>query len=292
MAVLQTKYAIVPKWVSESDLSDRAIRLYVILANHANNTSRHSHHGRKRLAEECRCSESSLDRAMKELVAHGAVVVKPRYDEAGDRTSNDYWVPIDPPSGVGGSEVDGTGGVRDDATGGVTVDEVTRRTIELDEVELDSVASQRAIDHQLTTTQRLMDEYEAPVITTYPSEPLTVEAEPSSPSSAPPPSPTPYDWWIYVCRFCNWNPEVGKALGIKMVKGLMAAGVEPQQIINCAYWLEADPYWAGKGVDIKLVGSQMQRFLSRKEVPKRKTIHERYEETMADPSLSRIFGED
>jgi DNA-binding transcriptional ArsR family regulator len=154
-----------------------------------------------------------------------------------------------------------------------------------------SVASQRAIDHQLTTTQRLMDEYEAPVITTYPSEPLTVEAPPSSPSSPPPPSPaTPYDWWVYVCHFCKWNPKVGTALGIKKVKEILSTGLTVEDIIACNFWLLDDSYWADKGVDIKLVQSQMAKFKNRKEAPRRNTLLEEYEETVRD--LRGLFGDD
>jgi DNA-binding transcriptional ArsR family regulator len=154
-----------------------------------------------------------------------------------------------------------------------------------------SVASQRAIDHQLTTTQRLMDEYEAPVITTYPSEPLTVEAPPSSPRSPPPPSPTFEDWEALALHL-GWNPRLNVGLNRKLLGQLHNAGVTAEQIIGCVGWMRADPWWGPKGVDLKKASSKMQEYLSLKEAPKKKgwSIQQEYEDTVRD--LRGAFGDD
>jgi len=126
--VAATRFAIVPEWLLDAEVDDRAIRLYAILRRYADREGR-AHPGRRRLAERLRCSESTLDRTIRQLVAAGAVVVRPRYDEAGDRTSNDYLLADRPPAPVttGGVTDDASGGVVDAASGGVTDDEAGER---------------------------------------------------------------------------------------------------------------------------------------------------------------------
>lgn len=91
-------FAMVPEWVLEHpDLSDRAVRLYGLLARSADREGR-AFPGRKRLADRLRCSATSVDRAVAELVAVDAVASRPRSRPDGSRTSNDYYVwPASPP---------------------------------------------------------------------------------------------------------------------------------------------------------------------------------------------------
>lgn len=92
-----TPFAIVPEWLLyEAGVSDRAIRLYAVLARHADGKGR-SCPSRQRLAELLGCSTDSVDRAKNELVEAEALRVVHRRDEAGDRTSNDYWLLSDAP---------------------------------------------------------------------------------------------------------------------------------------------------------------------------------------------------
>lgn len=84
-------FSIVPEWVIDAPISDRALRLYAVLARHADNGGR-AIPGRSRLAQRLRCSVKSVDRALDDLRKAGAVVVHARYDEAGDRTTNEYIV--------------------------------------------------------------------------------------------------------------------------------------------------------------------------------------------------------
>lgn len=95
-------FAIIPEWVLDLPVSDRAIRLYGILGRYADGNGR-SWPSRRTLAERLNRSVDALDRAVKELVEHGALEVQARYDEAGDRTSNGYLLrrarPAPPPPG-------------------------------------------------------------------------------------------------------------------------------------------------------------------------------------------------
>lgn len=101
-------FATVPEWLLDADLSDRAVRLYAVLVRHADRGG-HAHPSRRGLANRLRCSESSLDRAVKELVGCGALTVTNRPSHHGDWDVNDYELR--------------PGGVTGEATGGVTGDE-------------------------------------------------------------------------------------------------------------------------------------------------------------------------
>lgn len=82
-------WSVVPEWVLDAEVSDRAVRLYGVLGRYAD-TDGSAHPSRKVLAGRLRCSVDSIDRATKELEAIGALRVVPRYDDVGDRTSNEY----------------------------------------------------------------------------------------------------------------------------------------------------------------------------------------------------------
>lgn len=89
MSVKATRFAIVPEWVLEAPISDRAVRLYGILRRYADQDLR-AHPGRRALAERLRCSVDSVDRAVRELVQVGAMIVTPRRALDGDQLTNDY----------------------------------------------------------------------------------------------------------------------------------------------------------------------------------------------------------
>lgn len=88
---LQVRFAMVPEWILDAEVSDRAIRLYAVLARFADGSGR-AWPGRALLAKRVRCSKDSIDRAMAELVAVGAITKRGRVDAAGDQTSNLYVV--------------------------------------------------------------------------------------------------------------------------------------------------------------------------------------------------------
>src|SRR3954447_4798815 len=76
--VLEQHFAIVPEWVLDADISDAALRLYAVLLRYGQ-SSGHRMPGRRLLASRLhkRCTDS-VDRALKELVGIGAVVVQHR----------------------------------------------------------------------------------------------------------------------------------------------------------------------------------------------------------------------
>lgn len=82
-------FAIVPEWVLDAEVSDRAVRLYALLWRYADRSGR-SWPSRKALADRLRCSRDTVDRAIRELVEIEALAVEARQDEAGDRATNLY----------------------------------------------------------------------------------------------------------------------------------------------------------------------------------------------------------
>jgi Helix-turn-helix domain len=88
-------FAMLPEWVLDADISDRAVRLYTILALHADRNDGTSFPRRRTLARRLSCSVDSVDRAVKELLGIRALQREHRMeDPAGDRrqTSNLWTV--------------------------------------------------------------------------------------------------------------------------------------------------------------------------------------------------------
>ena len=68
------RFSIVPEWVLDADISDKAVRLYTILARYADNETLQAFPSRETLAERARCHVKSIDRAIQELAELGAIV--------------------------------------------------------------------------------------------------------------------------------------------------------------------------------------------------------------------------
>ena len=85
-------FAIIPEWVLALPVSSNAIRTYACLRRFADNNTGECFPSRKLLAMKSRLSVSTLDRAIAELVEHGAILVQPRKNIKGDWTSNLYTV--------------------------------------------------------------------------------------------------------------------------------------------------------------------------------------------------------
>lgn len=117
------RWAMVPEWVLYSDITANAVRLYAILARHADKSTSTCHPSRFTLSRHMRASRSTVDRALDELVAIDAVRVKRRKSPAGDWTSNLYLVRFLPP---GVSSPVSTPLLTGAPTGVVTGDEQTR----------------------------------------------------------------------------------------------------------------------------------------------------------------------
>ena len=84
--VVEDRFAIVPEWLLDADIGDAAVRLYAVLLRYGNSSGARMP-SRSTLARRLRKrSTDSVDRAMEELVAIGAVGVEHRYDGAQIRT--------------------------------------------------------------------------------------------------------------------------------------------------------------------------------------------------------------
>jgi predicted transcriptional regulator len=117
---ISRRFAIVDEWVINLDISDRAFKLYAILARYADNDTHKAFPSRDTLAERLRCSKASVDRAVLELVDAKAI-------EKCHRAYNSvlYTVLIDPPEGVlTGDNTTSSPVITDVLTG----DDVTRTT--------------------------------------------------------------------------------------------------------------------------------------------------------------------
>lgn len=83
-------FAIIPEWVLYGDITASAVRVYAVLNRYANSDTGKCHPSRKSIAAKARIGLSTVDRAIDELVAFGAVTVRHQKSETGDHTSNEY----------------------------------------------------------------------------------------------------------------------------------------------------------------------------------------------------------
>jgi len=75
---LERRFAILDEWLLDLDISDRAVRLYAVLARYADNDTHKAYPSRETLATRLRCSTKSVDRAALELVEQGAMTKQQR----------------------------------------------------------------------------------------------------------------------------------------------------------------------------------------------------------------------
>lgn len=85
------RFSIIPEWLLDMDVSDKAIRLYAVLARYADNDTQNAFPGRTLLARRLKCSLKSIDRAAEELITQGAVSRKQRVKD-GKYQSSIYTV--------------------------------------------------------------------------------------------------------------------------------------------------------------------------------------------------------
>ena len=105
----ENKFAIMPEWVIELDISHTAFRLYAVLARYADNVTHQAFPSLETLAGRLGCGEKTVRRAIDDLVAHGAIQKHSR----GRYQSSLYTVMTTAPFGSKvtgeGSEVSGEG---------------------------------------------------------------------------------------------------------------------------------------------------------------------------------------
>lgn len=116
----QVYFAVVPEWVLDLPMSAQAVRVYCCLRRYADNKTGECWPSRRTLAMRSRTSITTLDRCLKELVDHGAILMERRKGSNGDWTSNLYTV-LSMPDGVASDLIPprpvlaATGGSKDDA---------------------------------------------------------------------------------------------------------------------------------------------------------------------------------
>jgi len=67
------KFSIIPDWVLDAAISDRAVRVYGILARYADNETLQAFPSRETIAKRAHCNAKAVTKAINELVAIGAV---------------------------------------------------------------------------------------------------------------------------------------------------------------------------------------------------------------------------
>lgn len=123
--VARTPFAMVPRWLVRSSVSDRAIRLYALITEYA-------HRGddvtRQELADALATSVRSVDRAMRELEDLGALQVHHRFQ--GNRQLPSLYRPLfdEPGWEPGGGGDTGVAGDTGDAPGAPPVTHRVRET--------------------------------------------------------------------------------------------------------------------------------------------------------------------
>jgi hypothetical protein len=127
---LERRFAIIDEWLLDLDISDRAVRLYAVLARYADSETHKAYPSRSTLAERLKCSKASVDRASQELVDAGAMKKKQRHN-----SSVVYTLQVSSPVARGVLTRD-EGGSAPVMTGVLTGDDLTRTT-ELEPLELE-----------------------------------------------------------------------------------------------------------------------------------------------------------
>ncbi len=126
-------FSIIPEWLLDVGVGDRAIRLYAVLGRYADKVTGFAFPSRKTLSARLKCSIRSVDRAIEELQEVGALRVEHRRADDGDWQSNLYIVsrvahsttPV-----AGGGDTAGTRGSDTGVpTGGDTGGDLTRATL-------------------------------------------------------------------------------------------------------------------------------------------------------------------
>ena len=96
--VEEQRFAVIPEWVIDSELSDAASRIYALLLRFGNGSGCRMP-SRALLARHLHRSVDSVDRAMRELVSAGVVRIERRHDGTQNLT-NRYHVRTSGPAAV------------------------------------------------------------------------------------------------------------------------------------------------------------------------------------------------
>lgn len=105
----ELRFAIVPEWVLDLDVSDRAVRLYALLARYSAGEGA-AFPSLRTLQERLSCGRTALRDAIDELRQHGAIAREERHAPSGRQTTNRYVLAVAGPlSSVGTVDANGEG---------------------------------------------------------------------------------------------------------------------------------------------------------------------------------------
>lgn len=93
---LEHKFALVPEWVIDLQISNSAFRLYAVLARYADYNTRRAFPSRETLAARMNTSVKTVERAVGELIEVGAI----QRESRGRYHSNIYVLAMDQPGGT------------------------------------------------------------------------------------------------------------------------------------------------------------------------------------------------
>lgn len=105
-------FSMLPTWLLKSGMSDKAMRVYLVLANRADRQTGQTWPGRSLIAKESECSLRTVDRALEELIGLGAISKRQRPVDGSYFQSSIYTVHKMPPET---RVTDGTARVTGDA---------------------------------------------------------------------------------------------------------------------------------------------------------------------------------
>ena len=123
----EVRFSIVPEWVIDADISDRAVRVYAILARYADSETHQAFPSRETLAKRARCHWRSIDRAIGELIQLGAVT-KTHRKNGKEYQSNIYTLKRVLPRVPRGTATGDTGVLTGESVGTDTAGNLTRTT--------------------------------------------------------------------------------------------------------------------------------------------------------------------
>jgi hypothetical protein len=101
------RFSIIPAWLLASSVSDKAVRLYGVLAGYADSETGQAYPGRTLLSKRLDCSTKTVDRAVAELTELGAIRKQQRVKDGFYQSSLYTVVRIDPASQVSQPRVTG-----------------------------------------------------------------------------------------------------------------------------------------------------------------------------------------
>ena len=166
------RFSIVPESVLDADISDRAVRIYGILARYADSETGECFPSRETLAKRARCHWRSVDRAIQELITIGALQKHHRRD--GEAYKSNLYVVKRVVTGLSGGTDTGVTGVLTPQSVGTDTGGNLTRTTELEPENKNHLTRQTkmtADDYKPT------NEFLEKLATEYPGVRLEVELE-------------------------------------------------------------------------------------------------------------------